>query len=207
MCPGLEPYIRRYYNDWLGCSRRWCSMNGIPQEAYDLLADVLESLCRKSDALLSDMLSHENNGDKKLFYYVRKTLRYTILKYRFHKYQPCNTLDLLSDVQHSECKTEIPDELFDTFRINEAKLRADDFIDPGLEYDGVGRLTRYVTRLKTNYGYRLTARYVATAKNGHCRQFARRTSAITFLADQNSPPPKNRRAVHVKLRLLQINIA
>ena len=74
----LETYVRRYYDDWLRCSRRWCSMNGIPQEAYDLLADVLESLCRKSDALLSDMLSHENNGDKRLFYYVRKALRYTI---------------------------------------------------------------------------------------------------------------------------------
>ena len=96
----LETYVRRYYDDWLRCSRRWCSMNGIPQEAYDLLADVLESLCRKSDALLSDMLSHENNGDKKLFYYVRKALRYTILNYRLRQYHPCKTLALLSGVQH-----------------------------------------------------------------------------------------------------------
>lgn len=186
----LETYVRRYYDDWLRCSRRWCSMNGIPQEAYDLLADVLESLCRKSDALLSDMLSHENNGDKRLFYYVRKALRYTILKYRLHQYHPCKTLDLLSDVQHSECKTEISDKLFDTFRIDEAKLRADDFIDPGLQYDGVGRLTRYVTRVKTNYGYRVSVRYIAAAKNGQRCQFERRTSAIAFLADKKSPPPE-----------------
>ena len=76
-------------------------------------------------------------------------------------------------------------------RIDEAKLRADDFIDPGLQYDGVGRLTRYVTRLKTNYGYRLTIRYIAAAENGHRRQFERRTSAIALLAEQKSPPEKS----------------
>lgn len=190
MCPELETYIRRYYDDWLGCSRRWCAWNGIPQEAYDLLADVLESLCYKSDALLSDMFSHEKNGERKLFYYVRKALRYTILNYRFRRYQPCSTFDSLSDVLHSDADTEIPDELFDAFRIAEAKFRADDFIDPGLQYDGVGRLTRYVTRLRTSYGYQVTVRYIATAKDGHRRQFRRRTSAIAFLASQNPPPRK-----------------
>lgn len=187
MCPGLETYVRRYYDDWLRCSRRWCSMNGIPQEAYDLLADVLESLCRKSDALLSDMLSHENNGDKKLFYYVRKALRYTILNYRFNRYRVTCPLDLFSDVQYSETQTEIPCELFDAFRVEEAKFRSDDFIGPNQQYDGTGRLTRFVTHAKTNYGVRTIVRYQTTTHDGRHKQFGRRTSAIAFLT---SPPRK-----------------
>lgn len=189
----LDGYICRYYDDWLRCSQRWCSMFGIPQEAYDLFADVLESLCRKPEAQLSEMIALEEVGERKLFFFVRKALRYTILDYRFNRYRISCTLDLFSDVQHPEVRTEITDELFDAFREEEAKFRADDFIDPGRQYDGSGRLARYVTHIKTPYGARTLVRYQSTTQDGHVRQFGRRTSAIAFLTEGDTPPRKTRR--------------
>lgn len=188
MCPELETYIRRYYDSWLGCSRRWCSLNGIYQEAYDLLADVLEWLCRRSETQLLDMLAHEEAGDRKLFFFVRKTLHYKILYYRLNRCRISCTPDLLADVPCSDVQTEIPEELFDAFRVEEAKFRSDDFFDLGQQYNGTGRLTRYVTHVKTSYGVRASARYIAATETGRRRQFERRKSAIAFL--QNPPPPE-----------------
>lgn len=75
----LDEYIRRYYDDEMSWSRRWCLLLDIPQESYDLLADVQESLCRKPEAQLSNLISREENGERILFFYIRKALRYTIL--------------------------------------------------------------------------------------------------------------------------------
>lgn len=182
----LENYIREYYANWLRCSQQWCEWNGIPQEAYDLLADVLETLCRRPDTQLLDMLAHEKVGDPKLFFYVRKTLRYKILDYRFNRYQFKYPLCRFADVQYSDDQTEISNELFDAFRVEEAKFRSDDFIDIHRQYGGTGRLTRFVTHAKTKYGVRTVVRYQTITEDGHCRQFGRRTSAIEFLANQNA---------------------
>lgn len=191
----LDGYICRYYDDWLRCSQRWCSMFGIPQEAYDLLADVLESLCHRPDAQLSEMIAHEEVGSRMLFFYTRKMLHNAILNYRTRRYRVSCTLDLFSDVQHPEVQTEIPDELFNSFRVEEAKFRADDFIDPGRQYDGTGRLTRYVTHVKTPHGARTLVCYQSTTQDGHIRRFSRRTSAIASLT---APLPKNREETPVK---------
>lgn len=191
MCSELETYISRYYDDWLQCSRRWCSMLGIPQESYDLLADVLLSLCQKPEGQLQELLGHERDGDRKLFFYVRKTVRLQIFSFRREKFRPACSIDLLPNLAYSDDMQELPDKMFEAFRAEEAKIRSDDFFDPEQIYTGDGRLTRFVTFIKTQQGYRIRVKFDA-AKDGQRRQFYRRSSAIAFLAGQNPPPEKNR---------------
>lgn len=189
----MEKYIRRYYYDWLGCSRRWCSMLGIPQEAYDLLADVLESLCRKPESKLQDMIAHEEADDRKLFFYVRRAIRFKILEYRARKYRQVCSVDLLPHLRYADDEQEASDEMFSDFREVEAKMRADDFVDPLCVFNGRGRIYRRVAaeKSKTGDSKRPRVRYDAVATTGLKRQFCCLSSAVAFLAGQNTPPRKN----------------
>lgn len=207
MCPGLEKYVRRYYDDWLRCSRRWCSMLGIPQEAYDLFADALLGLCEKSDAQLQDLIEHEEAGERKLFFYVRRIIQCIVYEYRRYKVRSFAPIEELCTLRHEFEGNAVPDEIFDAFRDKTAKLRADDFVELDYRYTEHGRIYRYVTIQRSAYGVKSVVRYEAIPSNGKRRQFGNRSDAVVFLAGQIPPPPKNRRAVHVKLRLLQINIA
>lgn len=186
----LEKYIRLYYSDWLGCSRRWCSMLGIPQEAYDLLADVLESLCRKPESKLQDMIAHEEADDRKLFFYVRRAIRLQILEYRTRKYRQVCSVDLLPHLQRADEQQETSDEMFSDFREVEAKMRADDFVDPRCVFNGRGRIYRCVAAVSVAGNLRLAVRYDAVTTKGLHRQFGRHSSAVAFLAGQNTPPRK-----------------
>lgn len=190
MCPELETYIRRYYSDWLGCSRRWCSMLGIPQEAYDLLADVLESLCRKPESKLQDMIAHEEADDRKLFFYVRRAIRLQILEYRTRKYRQTCSVDLLPHLRYADDEQEASDEMFSEFREVEAKMRADDFVDPRCVFNGRGRIYRCVLAVRAANGKRPRVFYSAVAATGLNRNFGRLSSAVAFLAGQNIPPRK-----------------
>lgn len=189
----LEKYIRHYYSDWLGCSRRWCSMWGIPQEAYDLLADVLESLCRKPESKLQDMIAHEEADDRKLFFYVRKAIRLQILDYRARKYRQVCSVDLLAHLQCADEEQEAADEMFSEFREVTSTTRADDFVDPHHMYNGRGCICRYVVaeKTRTSDSKRPRVRYGAITTTGLQRQFCRLSSAVAFLAGQNTPPRKS----------------
>lgn len=188
MCPELEKYIGRYYDDWLRCARRWCYTFGIANEAYDLFMDVLLDLCQKSDTKLREMIAWEEAGNPMLFFYVRKAIRLTIYQYR-RRARRFIALDvLLNLLPAAECD-DVTDELFARFREVEAAFRADDFIDAGL-FEGNGKLHRYVVRIKTKHGYRLQVRYTVTSTTGLRRQFCKRTDALAFLTGQNPPPRK-----------------
>lgn len=186
----LEKYIRKYYADWLGCSRRWCSQFGIYAEAYDLFADVLEWLCNMKPERLYLLIAHEESGDRWLFFLMRKVIRTHILRFRKKTcLARCCSLDMWSDIQQEIDAVDIPVNLFNEFREVEAKFRGDDFIDAGRQYDGNGRLTRYITRWKKGDGITYGVKYQATATDGYRRQYSRRTSAIAFLA--RHPPPND----------------
>lgn len=206
MIPALVPYISRYYDDWRRSSRRWCSFLGILPDADDVLSDVLESLCRRPESFHLDLLAREQAGERPLLFYVLGALRKKALRYAQKSRITCSIECFPQLIEDDQPDTEVSAELFAAFRDVEAAFRGDDFIDAGLQYGGHGRLTRYVTRLKRKHGFRPIIKYQVIFPDGTRRQFIRRSSAIVALAGQN-PPPKNRRAVDVKLRLLQINIA
>lgn len=186
----LDKYIRKYYADWLRCSRRWCSQLGIYTEAYDLLADVLERLCNESPEQIDAMVACEETGDRWLFFRVRKMIRYQILKFRDGHKAICCPIDMWSDVQQEPDAQDIDEELYNEFRMVEANLRSDDFINPGQQYEGKGRLTRYVTRIRMGDSMKTVVRYQVTNTDKRRRQFQRRTAAIAFLTQQNTPPRK-----------------
>lgn len=192
MCPELENYISRYYDDWLRYSRRWCSMCGIPREAYDLFADVLESLCYRPEAQVLDMLAREEAGDRNLFFYIRKAIRLEIYNYRARRYRAtCSTDKLMCLLQERPEDNDAADELFNQFREVEAHLRADDYVDPRLIYNGKGSVSRFVTHVKRLQSIRPEVRYAVGPRSGR-RSFNRYSSAVAFL--QNTPPRKNRAA-------------
>lgn len=187
----LDKYIRKYYADWLRCSQRWCFMLGIANEAYDLFADVLLSLCQKPETILQEMIEHEEKGDRKLFFYVRKAIRLTIYNYRKWDARHFMPIDFLPDFESDSKEDEDADEIFDLFREVTAIIRADDFIDLDNPYMGHGWISRYVISTKSAHGRRAQVRYAVGSINGHQRQFCRRTSALAYLAGRNTPPRKS----------------
>ena len=189
MLPALVTYISRYYDDWRRSSQRWCSFLGILPDADDVLSDVLESLCRRPEAFQLDLLAHEQAGERPLLFYVlgalrKRAIRY-VRKYRIH----CSVECFPQLIENDEADTEVSAELFAAFRETEAMFRSDDFIDAGPQYGGHGRLTRYVTRLKGRDGFHPIIKYQVSFPDGFRRQFSRRSSAISFLAGRNTPPP------------------
>ena len=94
-------------------------------------------------------------------------------------------------IENDGSDTEMSAEPFAAFREVEAIFRSDDFIDAGLLYGGHGRLYRYVTRRTGKHGFYPMIKYQVHLPDGSRRQFSRRSSAIAFLAGQNSPPRKS----------------
>lgn len=191
MIPALVPYISRYYDDWRRSSRRWCSFLGILPDADDVLSDVLESLCRRSEAFQFDLLAREQSGERPLLFYVLGALRTEAICYAQKSRITCSIERFPQLIENNGADTEVSAELFAAFREVEAIFRGDDFIDEDLQYGGYGRLTRYVTRIKGKHGFRPIIKYLVSLSDGSRRQFCRRSSAIAFLAGRNTPP-KNR---------------
>ena len=189
MIPALVPYISRYYDDWRRSSRRWCLFLGILPDADDVLSDVLESLCRRPETFQLDLLAHEQAGERPLLFYVLGALRKKALRYA-QKYRMHYSVESFPQlIENDGADTEVSAELFAAFRETEAMFRSDDFIDAGPQYGGHGRLTRYVTRLKGRDGFHPIIKYQVSFPDGFRRQFNRRSSAISFLAGRNTPPP------------------
>lgn len=130
MLPELEPYIAKYYERWLSYSQQLCHRWRIGREAYDLMADALEDICRKTDDKLLDLLVQEKKGSPKLFFYVRKAIRYEAIYFLKWKYRAMADIEKhafhLSAVEEDDETGEPSNEL----REAEAKLRDDSFIVP-----------------------------------------------------------------------------
>lgn len=127
MLPGLEPYIARYYDVWLSYSRYICAQYGVLNEACDVVGDVMEDLCRKSDAVLADFLHEESQGNKKLRNYVKRMIQFKAIDAAKRR--------IWSVLTDSYVVRSIPDDLdqspcTDAMREVEAALREDSFIIP-----------------------------------------------------------------------------
>lgn len=184
----LEKYIQKYYSDWFWCSRRWCSMLGIQNEAYDLYANVLLELCQKPEIKLQELVEHEESGDRKLFFYVRKMIQFEVYEYRTRKARRFCSVDLLPNLQQNTDVESADDDVFNEYREITAKMRADDFIDLSNQYTGQGRIYRFVRRVKTPSGLRAQVKYDAISTTGCHREFSRRSSALSFIKSQIPPP-------------------
>lgn len=198
MIPALVPYISRYYDDWRRSSRRWCSFLGILPDADDVLSDVLESLCRRSEAFQFDLLAREQSGERPLLFYVLGALRTEAIRYAQKSRITCSIERFPQLIENDGADTEVSAELFAAFREVEAIFRGDDFIDAGLQYGGHGRLTRYVTRIKRKHGFYPIIKYQVSFSDGSRHQFSRRSSAIAFLAGKIPPPLGNRTGNQLK---------
>ena len=58
----VEKYIGRRYERWLDYAVYHCGLASIPDEANDVLNEVLCSLLQKDDAKLQQLLSAKKNG-------------------------------------------------------------------------------------------------------------------------------------------------
>lgn len=95
MLPGLEPCIARYYDVWLSYSRYICAQYGVLNEACDVVGDVMEDLCRKSDAVLADFLHEESQGNKKLRNYVKRMIQFKAIDAANAEYGLCRPIRML----------------------------------------------------------------------------------------------------------------
>lgn len=87
----VEKYIRRRYERWLDYAVYHCGLVGIPDEANDVLNEVLCSLLQKDDAKLQQLLSAKKNGCTELDFFVLKMIKLNVTSdtspYR-SKYRP-----------------------------------------------------------------------------------------------------------------------
>lgn len=180
----MDIYIRKYYTSLLSCSRYWCSIWGIPSEAYDLLMTALETLCRKPESILQDLIRHELAGEKKLFFYTRKVVYYKIAAYgSMAKSRPLCSLDEAIGVLDNSEEPDVSDERFARLREVEALTRSDDYMERGISYEGHGTIRRIVTYSgRKRYP---VVRYHARRENGEKRSFSCLAAAAAFL-----PPPR-----------------
>lgn len=129
MLPELEPYIAKYYDRWLNYSQYICCRFGIRQEAYDIMADVLVEFCLKSDEALSDLLRHEQRGDRKLFYFVRRAILFRTVDFLKGRRYASTDIDAHTFHLAASDDDDLPD-LPNEVREAEARFRDDSFITP-----------------------------------------------------------------------------
>lgn len=128
MLPELEPYFAKYYDRWLDYSRHICYCLGIRNEAYDVMADVLVDFCCKSDEALADLLNHEQQGERKLFFSSLKSIRFRAIK--VIKKRHIATSDITVHLFHLAALEDEPNEISNEEREAEAVLRDDSFVIP-----------------------------------------------------------------------------
>lgn len=71
----VNNYIGKRYDRWLDYASYHCGIVGIPDEANDVLNEVLYSLLQKSDKLLERLLSTKKNGYTELDFFVLRMIK------------------------------------------------------------------------------------------------------------------------------------
>lgn len=71
----VNNYITKRYERWLDYSSYHCGLTGIPDEAKDVLNEVLCSLLQKNDRLLNKLLETKKNGYTELDFFVLKMIK------------------------------------------------------------------------------------------------------------------------------------
>nr|DAQ41636.1 MAG TPA: hypothetical protein [Caudoviricetes sp.] len=71
----VEKYISKRYERWLDYASYHCGQVGIPEEACDVLNEVLCSLLQKDNCKLEQLLSIKKNGYTELDFFVLKMIK------------------------------------------------------------------------------------------------------------------------------------
>lgn len=71
----VNNYISKRYERWLDYSLYHCGLAGIPDEACDVLNEVLCSLLRKKDQLLDRLFETRKNGYTELDFFVLRMIK------------------------------------------------------------------------------------------------------------------------------------
>lgn len=66
----INSYITKRYPNWLDSAKYRCKLAGIPDEAVDVLQEVICSLLQKDDEMLTGMLSRQKDGYTELDWFV-----------------------------------------------------------------------------------------------------------------------------------------
>lgn len=71
----IEKYINKRYNRWLDYASYHCGLSGMPDEATDVLNEVLCSLLQKDSAKLEKLLEAKRNGYTELDFFVLRMIK------------------------------------------------------------------------------------------------------------------------------------
>lgn len=71
----VEKYIGKRYERWLDYASYQCELAGMPEEAYDVLNEVLYSLLQKDSRKLEKLIEARKNGYTELDFFVLKMIR------------------------------------------------------------------------------------------------------------------------------------
>lgn len=71
----VNNYIAKRYDRWLDYSKYHCGLAGTPDEANDVLNEVLCALLQKDDKMLCALLSAKKNGYTELDFFVLKMIK------------------------------------------------------------------------------------------------------------------------------------
>ncbi|WP_294591592.1 hypothetical protein [uncultured Bacteroides sp.] len=71
----VNNYISKRYERWFDYSLYHCGLAGIPDEAYDVLNEVLCSLLQKNDRLLDKLFETKKNGYTELDFFVLRMIK------------------------------------------------------------------------------------------------------------------------------------
>lgn len=114
----VNNYITKRYERWLDYSKYHCSLAGMPDEASDVLNEVLCSLLQKDDKLLCNLLCTKKNGYAELDFFVLRMIKLNATSdtspYR-NKYKPLpldenvdySKMDIEDTIEEQEDKTVI----------------------------------------------------------------------------------------------------
>lgn len=101
----IEKYITKRYERWLDYSNYHCELAGMPDEASDVLNEVLCDLLQKDNAKLEKLLQAKKNGYTELDFFVLRMIKLNATSdtspYR-NKYKPCMPVDNDTDCSRLE---------------------------------------------------------------------------------------------------------
>lgn len=77
----LNHYIEQYYDSWLKYTKYLCKCYLPKNEPYDIFMDVMLALLEKKDVDLLPLIDCERDGNRRLLYYTKVMIKYTVFHY------------------------------------------------------------------------------------------------------------------------------
>lgn len=109
----VNQYITKRYKNWLDSAKFRCKQAGIPDEAMDVLQEVLCSLLQKDDEMLSGLLNRKKDGYTELDWFVIRMieLNATSLTSPYRQKTRRKDIDDNTDFQRLEIADVIEDDI------------------------------------------------------------------------------------------------